>query len=123
MVKITRDENDKVERENITKSWKDWIDYWAVDFDFGTKPEVIYEYKEEQGGDGTLEGEAKRTKKIVERKTGNHIFENEWQSFRTKKDKQLEFIATGNANGKATQKIAIKVVDILGNDTMKVVEI
>ena len=26
-------------KEILTKSWKDWIDYWAVDFDFENKNE------------------------------------------------------------------------------------
>ena len=38
-------------------------------------------------------------------------------------DKHLDFSTKGDANGKPKQKIAIKVVDILGNDTMKVVEV
>jgi len=36
------------------------------------------------------------------------VFENEWQSFRTKKNRR---------------KIAVKVVDIFGNDTMKIIEV
>ena len=25
----------------LTKQWHDWIDYWSVDFDYESKPEVI----------------------------------------------------------------------------------
>ena len=57
-------------------------------------------------------------------KTGNHIFENEWQSFRTKKDKilQLRTPSREYANP-GRKKIAIKVIDIFGNDNMKILEI
>ena len=34
VVKITKDKNGVVTREVLTKKWTDWIDYWAVDFDF-----------------------------------------------------------------------------------------
>ena len=26
-----------IEKEVLTKKWSDWIDYWAVDFDFASK--------------------------------------------------------------------------------------
>ncbi len=25
----------------LTKQWTDWIDYWAVDFDYASRPETI----------------------------------------------------------------------------------
>ena len=55
--------------------------------------------------------------------TGNYIFENEWQSFRTKKDRSLELKSISQEIEKGRRKIAIKVVDIFGNDTTKVIEI
>jgi len=60
----------------------------------------------------------------VERWTGDYIFENEWQSFRTKKDRSLDLTSAFNEFlTKGSHKIAVKVVDIFGNDTMKVIEI
>ncbi len=56
--------------------------------------------------------------KTVEQWTGNYPFENEWQSFQTGKNPILEF--TGKA-GK--YKAMVKVVDILGVDTSKVMEV
>ena len=32
-----------LKKEILTKSWKDWIDYWAVDFDFENKKEIFKE--------------------------------------------------------------------------------
>ena len=42
VIKISKDKNtDIIEREVLTKKWTDWIDYWAVDFNFESKKEVI----------------------------------------------------------------------------------
>jgi hypothetical protein len=41
VVKVAKDKKGIVTREVLTKSWTDWIDYWAVDFDFESRPETI----------------------------------------------------------------------------------
>ena len=110
IVKVSKDKNtDIVTREVLTKKWTDWIDYWSVDFNFESKKEFKAEKKE----DGTTE----------QVWTGDYIFENEWQSFRTKKDRSLELTSVYQEAPKGRRKIAIKVVDIFGNDTMKVIEV
>lgn len=126
--KFTKDKNtDIVEREQLTKNWTDWIDYWSVDFDYESKKEIIRNPKAD-GEQLNIAGETDSNKldlaEYTEEWTGNYIFENEWQSFRTKKDRKLElqtvpkeYLQTGR------HKIAIKVVDIFGNDTMKVIEV
>ena len=56
--------------------------------------------------------------------TGSYIFENEWQSFRTRWDHELELISaphTYTAKGRYT--VAVKVIDIFGNDTMVLVPV
>jgi len=55
--------------------------------------------------------------------TGDYIFENEWQSFRTKKDRKLELTSVFHECTPGRRKIAVKVVDIFGNDTMSIVEV
>jgi hypothetical protein len=55
--------------------------------------------------------------------TGDYIFENEWQSFRTKKNRELEYISPYHECEPGRRKIAVKVVAILGNDTMTIVEV
>lgn len=55
--------------------------------------------------------------------TGDYVFENEWQSFRTKKDRSLELKSISRELGRGRHKIAVKVVDIFGNDTMTIVEV
>ena len=59
-----------------------------------------------------------------ERWTGGYIFENEWQSFRTRKNRQLDLTTadhTYERPGRYT--VAVKVVDIFGNDTMTLVPV
>jgi len=58
-----------------------------------------------------------------ERWTRDFIFENEWQSFRTKKDRSIELISVFHECTPGRRKLAVKVVDIFGNDTMGIVEV
>jgi len=56
--------------------------------------------------------------------TGNYLFENEWQSFRTKKNPSLEFISAPHEYKQSGKyKVMVKVVDILGIDTSKIIEV
>lgn len=111
LVKVSKDKNGVVKREVLTKNWTDWIDYWSVDFDFESKREIIRVRNEETG-------------EWEERWTGDFIFENEWQSFRTKKDRTLELKSVFHECRKpGRRKIAVKVVDIFGNDTMTIVDV
>ena len=107
-VKVSKDKDGIVNTEQLTKKWEDWIDYWSVDFDFESKPEII---------------KFKKDEKIEEVWTGNYIFENEWQSFRTKSNKKLELKSSEREVVSGETKVAVKVVDIFGNDTMKVVPV
>jgi len=61
---------------------------------------------------------------VEEKWTGNYLFENEWQSFRTKKNPTLEFTCTPHEYKESGKyKIMVKVVNILGIDTSKIIEI
>jgi site-specific DNA-methyltransferase (adenine-specific)/adenine-specific DNA-methyltransferase len=54
-----------------------------------------------------------------ERWTGAYIFENEWQSFRTRQHRDLELKSAPHTYNKPGRYvIAVKVIDIFGNDTM-----
>ncbi len=127
IVKVSKDQNGIVSREALTKNWTDWIDYWAVDFDFESKREIIRVKKElSPEAQGRLEGmeEAQQKLEIWEEVwTGDFIFENEWQSFRTKKDRSLELKSIFHECAPGRRKIAVKVVDIFGNDTMTIIEV
>ena len=128
IVKVTKDKNGVMNREILTRHWTDWIDYWSVDFDFESKREIIRVKKEELSPDAqtTLEGmgDAQQNLPVWEEQwTGDYIFENEWQSFRTKKDRSLELKSVAHGCPPGRHKIAVKVVDIFGNDTMTIMEV
>ncbi len=110
IVKVSKDKDGIVTREVLTKNWTDWIDYWAVDFNFESKREIIRVKNED-------------TAAWEERWTGDYIFENEWQSFRTKRDRSLELTSVFHECAPGRRKIAVKVVDIFGNDTMTIVDV
>ena len=110
ILKISKDQDGRFIRELLTEYWTDWIDYWSVDFDFESKREIIRIKDAETG-------------KIEEHWTGDYVFENEWQSFRTKKNRSLELTSVFYKCKPGRRKIAVKVVDIFGNDTMTLVEV
>jgi len=109
IVRLTKPKTGKVTHEVLTKDWTDWIDYWAVDFDFGSRKEVIRVLEEDE------------EKQVW---TGGFLFQNEWQSFRTRQDRDLELkSATHEYSASGTYKVAVKVIDIFGNDTTKVISV
>ncbi len=74
-------------REKIRK-FTDYIDYWAVDWDYR-----------------------------------DDTFHNGYQSFRTRKNPKLETKASHAYDASGTHKVLVKVVDIFGNDTTKLIEV
>ena len=75
-------------RDKIRK-WSDYIDYWAVDWDWN-----------------------------------QDTFHNMWQSYRTRKDRTLQLKTDGHTyDTKGEHLIMVKVIDIFGNDTTRVVEV
>ncbi len=70
------------------KHWSQWIDYWAVDWD----------YKAD-------------------------TFHNQWQSYRTRKDPSLETKISYAYGEPGRYTALVKVIDILGNDTTKTLEV
>jgi DNA modification methylase len=76
------------EARGVITHWSQWIDYWAVDWN----------YQED-------------------------TFHNEWQSYRTRKDPKLELKTKHEYDQTGKYQVVIKVIDILGNDTTKMVEV
>lgn len=110
IIKLSKDKDGFTTRTKLTERWQDWVDYWAIDFNFRDKKEVI-RLKQE---DGT----------IKEQWTGNYLFENEWQSFRTRKDPTLEYTSIEHEYPAAGKyQVMVKVIDILGVDTSRVLEV
>lgn len=133
IIKVSKDKEGVFKKEVLTKKWTDWIDYWSVDFDYENKKEIIKVtekpvLKDEEviqpRLDGTADPVQMKLEQFKEVWTGDYIFENEWQSFRTKKERKIELKSISHEyETKGRKKIAVKVVDIFGNDTMKVIEI
>lgn len=56
---------------------------------------------------------------LGERWPGGHIFKGAWQSFRTRKHRELELISSPHTYAvKGRHTVAVEVIDIFGNDTM-----
>lgn len=127
LYKVSKSKDGIVKKERLTKHWTDWVDYWAVDFDYMNRKEII---KVPVGagvsGVAVLASPEEETGKpqFEERWTGGYIFENEWQSFRTRQNRDLELVTaihTYDRPGRYT--VAVKVIDIFGNDTMTLVPV
>ena len=114
VVKVVKDKSGVITSEVLTKEWTDWIEEWAVDFDYASRREIVTVTTPDADG------------RMIDRPqwTGGYIFENEWQSFRTKRDRSLDLVSASHTYpAKGKYKIAVKVIDIFGNDTTKVVEV
>lgn len=70
------------------KHWSEWIDYWAVDFNYR-----------------------------------DDTFHNEWQSYRTRKDRSLQLTVSNTYQHPGEYTVLVKVIDILGNDTTKAIRV
>ena len=109
VVQVSKDKKGIASREILTKSWVDWIDYWSVDFDFESQRETIT---------SIVDGKEKTIW------TGRYIFENQWQDYRTRTNRELKLSSAEHTyTTPGDYKIAVKIVDIFGNDTTKVVKI
>ncbi|MBH0183529.1 MAG: site-specific DNA-methyltransferase [Nitrospira sp.] len=133
LIKISKDKQGVVTRDVLTKQWTDWVDYWAVDFNYESRKEIIKVLHGTglSGVQGFLPGQEPSQRELElpaddfeERWTGAYIFENEWQSFRTRQDRDLELkTATHTYDKPGRYIIAVKVIDIFGNDTMTLVPV
>ena len=133
LLKISKDKQGVVTRDVLTKQWTDWVDYWAVDFNYESRKEIIKVPRGTGlgGVQGFLPGQEPSQRELElpaddfeERWTGAYIFENEWQSFRTRQSRDLEMkTATHTYDKPGRYIIAVKVIDIFGNDTMTLVPV
>ena len=111
IISVTKDKDGVVTQKNLTPKWSDWIDYWAVDYNFESRKEVV-------------QAKDPATGEMREVWTGDYVFENEWQSFRTRQERKLEMTSAYKEIPVNTRrKVALKVVDIFGNDTMRILEV
>ncbi len=126
LYKVNKNKDGIVSKVRLTKLWTDWVDYWAVDFDFMQRKEII-KVPRSLGLQGHLpdinpvQGELAE---FEDRWTGGYIFENEWQSFRTRQNRELELTSVEHSYERPGRyTVAVKVIDIFGNDTMTLVPV
>jgi site-specific DNA-methyltransferase (adenine-specific)/adenine-specific DNA-methyltransferase len=127
LIKISKNRAGVISREVLTTRWTDWVDYWAVDFDYQSRKEMI-RVPVDAGPDGVLPGfegpQADMPLQFEDRWTGGYIFENEWQSFRSRKQRELELVTAEHSYDQPGRyTVAVKVIDIFGNDTMTLVPV
>jgi site-specific DNA-methyltransferase (adenine-specific)/adenine-specific DNA-methyltransferase len=126
LIKLSKDKQGVITRDILTKQWTDWVDYWAVDFDYESRKEII-SMPHTAFDDGRLPGVIQPDGELIlfeDRWTGAYIFENEWQSFRTRKSRDLELVSASHSYEKPGRyTIAVKVIDIFGNDTMSLIPV
>lgn len=127
LLKISKNKDGAVKREALTKHWTDWVDYWAVDFDYSSRQEIIKVPVGAGIGGVVPDFEAAQSGQPLEFEEqwfGGYIFENEWQSFRTRKNRELELITAEHTYERPGRyQVAVKVVDIFGNDTMTLIPV
>jgi len=126
LYKLNKSKDGVISRDKLTKHWTDWVDYWAVDFDYTSRREIIKRPKsmEIEGSLAGFEPAQGALPDFEDWWTGGYIFENEWQSFRTRQNRNLELTTaphTYDRPGRYT--VAVKVIDIFGNDTMTLVPV
>jgi DNA modification methylase len=127
LYKIGKNKDGVVTKEKLTKHWTDWVDYWAVDFDYMSRKEII-RVPVGTGVSGVaslaLTESTAALPEFEERWTGGFIFENEWQSFRTRQSREIELTTALHAYDRPGRyTVAVKVIDIFGNDTMTLVPV
>jgi DNA methylase len=124
--KVSKSKDGVVSRDKLTKHWTDWVDYWAVDFDYGSRKEIIKRPKSlaVQGSLAEVPPSQGELTEWEEHWTGGFIFENEWQSFRTRQSRELELKTAPHTYAlPGRYQVAVKVIDIFGNDTMTIVPV
>ena len=105
------------------------MDYWAADFDYLQRKEIIkVPVGTGVGAVTSLPGfeppQAELALQFEERWTGGYAFENEWQSFRMRQSRDLELTTVLHTYDRPGRyKVAVKVIDIFGNDTMTLVPV
>jgi site-specific DNA-methyltransferase (adenine-specific)/adenine-specific DNA-methyltransferase len=128
LIKVSKDKEGIVRRETLTRHWTDWVDYWAVDFDYMSRKEII-KVPVDSDCAGSPPPPAREVAsplptEFEDHWTGSYIFENEWQSFRTRKNRDLELASAPHTYSRAGRyTAAVKVIDIFGNDTMSLVPV
>ncbi|MGC8605220.1 MAG: hypothetical protein ACP5VS_16255, partial [Desulfomonilaceae bacterium] len=99
LIKIVNKRKDGEQKYLLTQKWSDWIDYWAVDFEY----------------------DLNQSNQDMNNSTKSTVFESMWRSFRTPKKRSIKLTsAFWTYNYPGNYKIAVQVVDIFGNEMLKI---
>lgn len=110
LVKLVKTKQHGEQKHILTKKWSDWIDYWAVDFD----------YNREKSHNEIFT----QPKNCLHRTEKGPIFNSEWQAFRTPKKRPIDLISPlWKYDSPGNYNIGVKVIDLFGNETFNVFEI
>lgn len=105
IVRISKNKKSKTLHEIVSRNWEDWIDYWAVDFEYGNTAENT---------DGVSNDQA------MQDSFRQPVFREHWQSFRTRRGGALEITSATHSYAKEGQyTIAVRMTDILGNEAFE----
>ncbi len=104
LFKVWRNRHGEEQRHLLTKRWTDWIDYWSVDF----------RYRVHRNAGSALEKPVEMSSMLLTKR----VFNSYWQDFRTPKKRSLELTSSTWEYGRpGKQRIAVRVIDIFGNET------
>lgn len=101
LLKIVNKKSGCEQRHLLTPNWSDWVDYWAVDFEYGAD-------QLQSGENPSIAPDGS-------------IFNSVWHSFRTPRNRSIELSSPAwEYESPGDYKVAVKVIDIFGNETFQV---
>ena len=127
LIKVSKDKDGVVTREMLTKHWTDWVDYWAVDFDYESRKEII-KVPRACGVEGELPGHGAAAGRVHSRIRGTldrrlHLRERMAELPHPQGPRPGTDLRTAHLPQAGRYTVAVKVIDIFGNDTMVLVPV
>jgi hypothetical protein len=111
----------------LTKKWTDWVDYWAVDFDYESRKEII-KVPKGTGVDGELPGSSSRPTGRPSSNSRNAgpaptSSRTNGRASAPARPRPRTHLRHAHLPKPGRYTIAVKVIDIFGNDTMTLVPV
>ena len=125
IVRVTNDKHVVMARACLTRHWTDWIDYWSVAFDFESKREIIRIKMRAKNPEPTASRTAEQMGNVAVVGHEQVVLGEPWSRIR----KQLSKNPLAGTQKRGPRmlpgmyKIAVKVVNNFGDDTMTIVEV
>ena len=112
-------------RDKLTKHWTDWVDYWAVDFDYESRKEIINVPRSLRTGEAPCPAGSRQMNSSTSMTVGRRVHFRE----RVAELPHPQGPRPGIDHRRHTYPkpgryiVAVKVIDIFGNDTMTLVPV